>query len=432
MLWTDASSREFIAKEYPWFLDTFDGYTYPIQRADAIRYFVLYHYGGVYLDLDIGCQRPMDSLLTFPVILPRTIPVGVSNDLMFAEKNHPFMAQTIRNLIAWDHSWVLNYPTVMFSTGPMFLSGQYGAWTSAHPPTPEFPGGEVRILPKSLYGKNALPEEAPHTFFSHYYGSSWHADDAAFISFLGHWGKALMWIGLLVLVGGLIRLALAPHSRQKRYSLGRIGGYDVMMPRWKKRNQRWYLDLGWFAIPSTANTPNPPASPVSVDSSEDEDDVHLLPLSLDVPPPSPSPSESSFTTPPPSYAVVSAMRRAASGVMSYFSRDQEAPGTPSRSRRSRRSRGVLFFLPALFTPSNGTIELPAERSLPRSLSRSSQLSRSSSREQIPTEYPPDKPRYRDEDDEEGCSGSYSGRRLVVLPPYDHSRASTSSDASVMC
>ena len=47
MLWTDASSREFIANEYPWFLDTFDGYTYPIQRADAIRYFVLHHYGGV-------------------------------------------------------------------------------------------------------------------------------------------------------------------------------------------------------------------------------------------------------------------------------------------------------------------------------------------------------------------------------------------------
>ena len=84
MLWTDASSREFIANEYPWFLDTFDGYTYPIQRADAIRYFVLYHYGGIYVDLDIGCLRPMDDLLYYPVILPRTKPVGVSNDLMFS------------------------------------------------------------------------------------------------------------------------------------------------------------------------------------------------------------------------------------------------------------------------------------------------------------------------------------------------------------
>jgi mannosyltransferase OCH1-like enzyme len=51
-LWTDKLSREFIAAEYPWFLETFDGYQFPIQRADAIRYFVLAHYGGVYIDLD--------------------------------------------------------------------------------------------------------------------------------------------------------------------------------------------------------------------------------------------------------------------------------------------------------------------------------------------------------------------------------------------
>ncbi|KAF8827977.1 hypothetical protein HHX47_DHR4001039 [Lentinula edodes] len=46
----DDSSREFIAEHYPWFLDTFNDYKYAIQRADAIRYFVLHHYGGVYLD----------------------------------------------------------------------------------------------------------------------------------------------------------------------------------------------------------------------------------------------------------------------------------------------------------------------------------------------------------------------------------------------
>src|SRR4051812_26017051 len=70
MLWTDASSREFIAKHYSWFLDTFDAYKYSIQRADAIRYFVLHRFGGIYLDLDIGCLRPLDPLLIYPVILP--------------------------------------------------------------------------------------------------------------------------------------------------------------------------------------------------------------------------------------------------------------------------------------------------------------------------------------------------------------------------
>lgn len=38
MLWTDDTSRRFIAEKYPSFLATFEGYEYPIQRADAIRY----------------------------------------------------------------------------------------------------------------------------------------------------------------------------------------------------------------------------------------------------------------------------------------------------------------------------------------------------------------------------------------------------------
>ena len=82
MLWTDAKSRQLIADHYSWFLPTFDGYKYPIQRADAIRYFVLHRFGGIYMDLDVGCLRPIDPLLDFEVILPKTIPVGVSNDLM--------------------------------------------------------------------------------------------------------------------------------------------------------------------------------------------------------------------------------------------------------------------------------------------------------------------------------------------------------------
>lgn len=53
-LWTDESSLEFIKEFYPWFLPTFLGYKFDIQRADAIRYFVLHKYGGVYMDLDIG------------------------------------------------------------------------------------------------------------------------------------------------------------------------------------------------------------------------------------------------------------------------------------------------------------------------------------------------------------------------------------------
>ncbi|EJF61182.1 hypothetical protein DICSQDRAFT_106213 [Dichomitus squalens LYAD-421 SS1] len=396
-LWTDASAREFIAQHYSWFLDTFDGYTYPIQRADAIRYFVLYHYGGVYIDLDMGCLRRMDPLLVHSVILPRTIPVGVSNDLMFAEKGHPFLAQTIHNLMKFDYSWVLNYPTVMFSTGPMFLSAQYGAWTSIHPPTPDQPGGEVRILPKPLYGKNAKPGEAPHSFFSHYYGSSWHADDAAFIGFLGKWGKGLMWIGLVVLVAGLVRMALAPSPKSRNFP--RIAGYEVLMPRWTQRNGRWYLDIGWFALPASGISTHPP-SPITLPSpsTTDDEDVQLLPFYDSSRSTSPTPSEMSLGVDlynsPSGNSIVDRVRRAGTRVMDSVFGTEEPPSTPSRSRRRRmRSRGVLFFLPAFFAPEQNQVETLAFT--PHA--RSSSFARPHAVDSYPvSSLPPEKQRYASE------------------------------------
>ena len=350
MLWTDAGSREFIAEHYPWFLDYFDNYTYPIQRADAIRYFVLYHFGGVYIDLDIGCLRPLDPLLVYPVILPKTIPVGVSNDLMFAERHHPLLEQSIHNLINFDHSWVLNYPTVMFSTGPMFLSAQYGLYTAAHPNTAF---QDIRILPKSLYGKNAKEYEAPHSFFSHFYGSSWHADDAVFIGFLGTWGKALMWIGLAILIVGVIYIP----SKQRR-SFRRIGGYDILLPRLSRS--------GRFHIPSPLNG--------------SETDVPVLHLPFDdrstTSSPMSSPMSDSLGYSDP-YAgrtqspLVEAFRKVRNRVRLLAGSREVEPDTPVRTGRQSYNRSVLFFLPAIFTQwQDIDLQTPPPRSRSISPSRS--------------------------------------------------------------
>jgi hypothetical protein len=339
-LWTDAGSREFIAEHYSWFLDTFDNYVYPIQRADAIRYFILYHYGGVYIDLDIGCLKPLDPLLVYPVIFPKTIPVGVSNDLMFSEPRHPILEQTIHSLIKFDHSWILNYPTVMFSTGPMFLSAQYGLFTASHPNTAL---RDVRILPKSLYGKNAKEDEAPHSFFSHFYGSSWHADDAAFIGFLGTWGKGLMWIGLIILIIGLLRIPSKPGRRFSR-------GYDIVFPR-LSRSGRWHFHSSLSGMGTTSQLP-------SLSSSEStspiEGDLPILHLPFDSRSPSPPHDELGYSDSDP-YAgrtqspLVEAFRRVRNRVSSMAVAYQEPPETPIRTGRRRYTRGVMFFLPAIFT-----------------------------------------------------------------------------------
>lgn len=223
MLWTDASSRDFIEREYPWFLETFDSYPYNIQRADAIRYFVLHKYGGVYMDLDIGCKRRLDSLLRFEVVVPKTIPVGLSNDLMFSVPQHPYMDLLIHSLKRFHHYYLTHYATVMFSTGPMFVSAIYRQFVNSHtaaaPSTPMqaargFQG--VRVLPKSLYGKNLDEDEAPDSFFVHMYGSSWHANDANFLIFLRKYGYILLALGLLLVLLGARRTCVTVFSRATR------------------------------------------------------------------------------------------------------------------------------------------------------------------------------------------------------------------------
>lgn len=212
-LWTDAGSREFIATEYPSFLPTWDSYPYTIQRADAIRYFVLHKYGGIYMDLDIGCRAHPGPLLHFESILPITKPVGVSNDLMFSAPKTPFMDLVINSLETFNHQWLyMPYPTVMFSTGPMFISAIYSMWCRilqkgvGIDPAQNHLYQRVRILPKSLYGKNISPDDAPLSFYFHYYGSSWHAGDAGFIGFLGKYGYRILLLGSTVVFLGFCYL----------------------------------------------------------------------------------------------------------------------------------------------------------------------------------------------------------------------------------
>lgn len=54
---------DFVQQQYPEMLSVFQGYPNAILRADAARYFLLDHFGGVYADLDTECLRPIEPLL---------------------------------------------------------------------------------------------------------------------------------------------------------------------------------------------------------------------------------------------------------------------------------------------------------------------------------------------------------------------------------
>lgn len=240
ILWTDSKSREFIRTEYPWFIDTFDGYPYPIQRADAIRYFVLAHYGGVYIDLDDGCNRRLDPLLSYTAWVRRTKPTGISNDAMGAVRQHPFFLRVMERLQSYDRRWILPYITIMYSTGPLFLSVIWKEWMGENSKQGADWAGRVRVLMTAEYSQH------PWSFFKHYRGSSWHRSDAKLIFWMGRNWMLLTAVGFILagmvgmalwwLYGRLLLLGAHRRSGMTSFALGRNsdGPAGARLPFWRR------------------------------------------------------------------------------------------------------------------------------------------------------------------------------------------------------
>lgn len=127
-VWNTTAAHEFLAFEFSWFLPTYEGYTHPIQRVDALKYFVLYNFGGVYMDLDIACRRTLDPLLQFPAWWPEASPLGVNNDLMASMPKHPILLEMIGRLRERNRNFIFPYLTIFWSTGPQFTSDILRAW----------------------------------------------------------------------------------------------------------------------------------------------------------------------------------------------------------------------------------------------------------------------------------------------------------------
>ena len=108
ILWGRKTSREFIKNHYNWFLNLYDSYPYNIQRVDAIRYFILYHYGGIYSDIDLIPVKNISPLLEKykhknSILYKSPNSELLTNDFMISKKNNKFWKKVWHELIK-NHS----------------------------------------------------------------------------------------------------------------------------------------------------------------------------------------------------------------------------------------------------------------------------------------------------------------------------------------
>lgn len=210
MLWTHDEIDTFIKTNYPWILETYNSYPYPMERLDAARYFILYHYGGVYIDMDMECITPFDRILRnvteassdVDVVLAATAPVGVTSSFLISKKNHPFLKRMTEGLSDANKWYLSPYWTVIVSTGPLYVWRSHLTYPCKN---------QVHVLPYELHSKQYL---------DHKHASTWHSWDGPIMLFFDHHGKMLVLLALVITVL-IMLLMLTKRCRSRQNCHGK-------------------------------------------------------------------------------------------------------------------------------------------------------------------------------------------------------------------
>jgi mannosyltransferase OCH1-like enzyme len=220
-LWTDEDNRQLIENYFPGFLDTYDQYPQPIMRADAIRPFILYKYGGLYVDLDIA---PKDNFIhlfrmyqRFPVVLCHARKGNafsgnsLTNAIMWSNVprhpfwdhvchvlQSPFQNQTWRKFVA-RHT---NYFKPLLTTGPAMLSLAFKLYNEKTEHKTNTESNEIACVPSDLVQPYSNEHDAiarneyttDQAVITTYKGGSWHDKDAKFFIGCGKGLSHLHWV----------------------------------------------------------------------------------------------------------------------------------------------------------------------------------------------------------------------------------------------
>ncbi|MEP7206434.1 MAG: glycosyltransferase [Casimicrobiaceae bacterium] len=139
VLWDDADNRGFIATHHPWFCAIYDAYPREIYRVDAVRYFFLYQFGGVYADMDTECLRPLQPLFHSGDVWlgrmghDRTFAHSIPNAIMASRPRQAFWLLVIALLVENAHTLRDRTPPVgpETMTGPILLKRAYDLYVGA-------------------------------------------------------------------------------------------------------------------------------------------------------------------------------------------------------------------------------------------------------------------------------------------------------------
>jgi len=165
-LWTDEDNRRLLKQDYPWLLDIYDAYPYPIQRVDMARCLYLHKFGGLYADMDFECLKPVETLFNAGNIFLGRENHGmgyhcrgqdfICNAFMASETEHPFWTRLLfamKRAFRPKRMLETKIAYILTTTGPKMLDIEIGKYSRHH--------DDVMIFPQDYFYPVPLPEYRP-------------------------------------------------------------------------------------------------------------------------------------------------------------------------------------------------------------------------------------------------------------------------------
>jgi mannosyltransferase OCH1-like enzyme len=135
----------------------------PVERADILRLEILYRHGGVYVDTDLECLRPIDDVLGNDDFVAVCLKPGrVTNTLIASAAGHPLLERALRELRPTDTYWSFEAAdSIKDVAGPPLLRRLVA----------DYP--DVRLLEPAVCFP-ATPEERARAVTVHHLARTWH------------------------------------------------------------------------------------------------------------------------------------------------------------------------------------------------------------------------------------------------------------------
>lgn len=200
-LWTDKDIENYIKDKHPEFLVIWNSYPYQIQKVDAVRYFILNDFGGVYSDLDIVPRVPIDEYVENMTVEAMFVPSAntpcFTNAFMISQKGATIWQRVFDELFKTYKKWyyVGKHLLVMNTTGPYMLTRAIYAHDKI-----------LGLLPVKLFNATAVTEisedfndiDNQTSVLVNIYGSSWHEVDSKVYNFCFKYGIRLIVLAVIL------------------------------------------------------------------------------------------------------------------------------------------------------------------------------------------------------------------------------------------